>query len=205
MMELPSPSIVNQHLRGTKVIGDKFARRYEDTLKMPANWLDTDHLPDAQPQTLGQKVLKAVGIPQWDYLTLPKMRFESADDEYVEFLTEHTERMLSVHKAWLEESGLGEKSAATMIAPNDDMGPRIVKGDTLIVRVSDFKITSGRIYVCHMQGQILIRRLFIRPDGGLKLVADNPDKQRHPDWELPAADAAVVQEFAEVVGVFGKL
>lgn len=205
IMGLGSPSIVNQHVRGTKTVGDKFARRYESALGLTENWLDTDQ-SSGPAMTFGRNSLQTPLDIGDGYLLIPRLDESKSLASSVGTALEDEGQRFPVHTTWFRESGVRQNSAATWLANNDDMAPRIRRGDTVLLQIADgFRFESGGIYLLGINGELMMRRAFYHPSGGLKLIADNPDKQRHPDWELSKADGEALQILARVSYTFGKV
>lgn len=204
-MGLPSPSIINQHVRGTKAIGDSWARRYETAFGLEENWLDTDHFKeDAAPQSFVSRALSLVR-GSGEYILLPKLKIDGMVDGRADLRPYGAIRPFSIAKEWLAEAGVDADCASSITAPNDDMAPRIRKGDTLILHMDEFSVETGEVYVVLMNQQVMVRRLFIKPEGGSRLVADNADKIRHPDWDVANKDTESVRILARVIATFGKV
>ena len=85
------------------------------------------------------------------------------------------------------------------------MEPRVRDGDSLVVDYRAIDLVSGKVYVLSFQGEVYVKRIFKRPDGGLTIRSDNPDKALYPDMELNQSDVAHVQIIALVVAVSGAI
>jgi hypothetical protein len=79
VLKTPSPSLLNQHLSGTKVIGDKWALRYERAFKLPVGWFDflvTDSKPVALSASPQQETVVANALPKPEDITAVANRCE---------------------------------------------------------------------------------------------------------------------------------
>ena len=76
-------------------------------------------------------------------------------------------------KALLEQYGLSEDSSAALVAVNDDMAPRIRKGDTLLVDCADKAAKDAAIYAIAVGHQVKFRRLIAQLNGDWLITCDN--------------------------------
>ncbi|MDN7558197.1 S24 family peptidase [Burkholderia orbicola] len=209
-MGLPNPSIVNQHVRGTKNIGDKFARRYEAALGLAEFSLD-------QPPPESEKAAKQVTmrpVLAWDseddlgddYALVPRLDVKaSAGNGKIIWHVDEKGQRQAFRKTWLQRLGINPAHAATMVAEGFSMSPRIEDGDSLVVNYKDQSIISGKVYVLTFAHELFIKRLFRTPTGGIRIVSDNQDKARYPDWEVAPEELDNLVVIARVVGVSGAI
>lgn len=209
-MGLPNPSIVNQHVRGTKNIGDKFARRYEEALGLAKFSLD-------QPPPETEQAARHVSVRPvlaWDseedlsddYALVPRLDIKaSAGNGKIIWHVDEKGQRQAFRKTWLQRLGINPAHAATMVAEGSSMSPRIEDGDSLVVNYKDQSIISGKVYVLTFAHELFIKRLFRTPTGGIRIVSDNQDKTRYPDWEVTPEDLDNLVVIARVVGVSGAI
>lgn len=209
-MGLPNPSIVNQHVRGTKNIGDKFARRYETALGLPEFSLDQ---PPAETEQASRRVTIRP-VLAWDseddlgdaYALIPRLDIKASagNGKIIWHIDEKSQRQ-AFRKTWLQRLGIDPAHAATLVAEGSSMSPRIEDGDSLVVNYKDQSIISGKVYVLTFAHELFIKRLFRTPTGGIRIVSDNQDKSRYPDWEVMPDELDNLAVIARVVGVSGAI
>jgi phage repressor protein C with HTH and peptisase S24 domain len=210
-MGIQNPSIVNQHVRGTKNIGEKFARRYEEILDLPQYSLDSD--PDKE-----QIALKLVRSPdiattvdrhpsrETDYLYVPALYVSGSTEEgWGAEPVQSSGPEFPLARMVAERLGIPDVNAALIVSQDGAMAPLIEARDFLIVDYKDTSVTSGKVYALIVGNEILIRRLFKTPDGGLKIAADNTDKVRYPDWDVTPEKVGSVKVIARIAGVVGAI
>ncbi|MEK6346382.1 MAG: S24 family peptidase [Burkholderia sp.] len=209
-MGMANPSIVNQHVRGTKSIGDKSARRYEIYLPLPAYDLDTDPELKQSPTA----IVNARPVLAWDsdeelsdeYALIPRLDVKaSAGNGRIIWHIDEKGQKQAFRKSWLGRLGIDPAHAATILADGSSMAPRIEDGDSLVVNYKDCAVASGKVYVITFAHELFIKRLFRMPAGGIRIVSDNPDKIRYPDWEVDADQLENLVVIARVVGVSGAI
>lgn len=108
-------------------------------------------------------------------------------------------------RTWLERIGANPAKIATITADGNSMAPRILDQDSLVIDYSQKAIRDGKVFVIIYSDEWYIKRVFKRPDGGLRIVSDNPDKVRHPDWEIGPDNLDQVQVAAKVVALSGAV
>lgn len=190
----------------TRNIGDQMARRFESALGKPLGWLDQPHEDTADffPSRLSDLEKPSVPVPQtWKVESLSELTGlrPEPDGDYTAI---HTGGHLYVDRGHADKMGLHVDHSAYMVAP-PGMEPRIQQGDKVLISYQQNQIASGSIYVLVLAGELVLRRVVRRPDGGLRLIADNPDKTRFPDWDIDATQAAGIKVVARAVGIVGTL
>lgn len=82
----------------------------------------------------------------------------------------------------------------------DSMMPTIHSRDVVIIDASDRRITMGdQIWACTYSGMGMIKRLRPMPDGGVKIMSDNPSVQPETAYD------GELSLFGRVVGVARKI
>lgn len=187
-----------------------------DWLKSGPDSADNVNSPSAKEgqREHGRQSLSLRPIVAWDeeaelgdeYIFLPRLRVKlSAGDGTLVYEIDDKGQRQAFRKAWAVRLGVREESAATMVADGMSMEPRIQDGDSLVVDYKETWITSGKVYALTFAGEFYVKRLFKRPDGGIRIVSDNPDKTRFPDWEVEAAALNNLQVVARVIAVSGAV
>jgi phage repressor protein C with HTH and peptisase S24 domain len=141
-----------------------------------------------------------------EYIFLPRLRVKlSAGDGTVVYEIDEKGQRQAFRKAWAVRLGIREESAATMVADGMSMEPRILDGDSLVVDYKETWITSGKVYALTFASEFYVKRLFKKPEGGVRIVSDNPDKTRYPDWEVAPEALHNLQIIARVIAVSGAV
>lgn len=218
-----SPQQVYQLLTRKRNIGDKLARKIEASFGKDAGWLDQDHshlnvgMPTAEdpaPEQSNIRHLPARPVLAWDqeedlpqneYVLVPRLAVKaSAGNGRLVWEVDEKGQRQAFRKAWLERLGMRPENAATIIADGSSMGPRIEDGDSLVVNYKEHTITSGKVYVFTFAYELFIKRLYRRGEA-VRVVSDNADKSRYPDWEIPAERLDDLTVIARVVAVSGAI
>ncbi|MGF6976376.1 phage repressor protein C with HTH and peptisase S24 domain [Paraburkholderia sp. JPY465] len=141
-----------------------------------------------------------------EYIFLPRLRVKlSAGEGTLLYEIDEKGQRQAFRKAWAQRLGVKQESAATMVADGMSMEPRIQDGDSLVVDYKETWITSGKVYAIAFAGEVYVKRLFKRPDGGVRIVSDNPDKTRYPDWDVEPQMLANLQIIARIIAVSGAV
>ena len=88
---------------------------------------------------------------------------------------EEIKRYLAFRRKWLKFRGLDIKSLAIVFAKGDSMEPTIQNGNSLLVDLSDKKLTEGSIFVLRFGDDLYAKRLQKHFNGGVKLISDNKE------------------------------
>jgi phage repressor protein C with HTH and peptisase S24 domain len=86
--------------------------------------------------------------------------------------TEEVRDFLPWRRRWLERHGVSTTAAAVVDIDNDAMAPTLHAGDWIIVDRSDVVLRDGAVYLLRAGGRTLVRRVALRADGGVDLIAD---------------------------------
>lgn len=209
-MGIDNPSIVNQHIRGTKNIGEKFARRYEKALGTASYSLDLDKdQPYGQPGAINRQ--PTLGPPgEYDHAHQPPMSLRRAEphlDAKGNWQLRPTEERgsLPVHYAYLKALDVSVVDAYSIPMPDEAMRPRIEPGDAMVLDTNRAPIVSGGVYLVAVAGETCVRRIFRTPEGGVRLSADNPDKARFPEWNIELESMKNLQIIARIRSITGEV
>lgn len=105
--------------------------------------------------------------------------------------------------AYLQRIGANPATIATVTAEGQSMWPRIVHDDSLTIDYSKNQVMDDKVFVFIYRDNWFIKRLFRNPTGGLRVVSDNPDKSRYPDWFIEPEQMTEFQVIAKVLAVSG--
>lgn len=98
---------------------------------------------------------------------------------------------------WIRRERLRPGKLASMYADGHSMEPLIQDGDSLLVDTSQHTVIDGRVYVIWYAGELRVKRLYKRVDGGLVIHSDN--EREFPRLEVPVADLEHVRIIGRVV------
>lgn len=126
----------------------------------------------------------------------------SAGNGNVIYAAPTKEKPQSFRIDWLHGNGWKEDDLMSLTADGDSMEPTIADGATLLVNMADTTVKDGRVYVIRLGSTIQVKRLFVRPDGGLLVKSDNLN---YSATEVPAEQLQYVRVLGRVVWQAGVL
>ena len=89
--------------------------------------------------------------------------------------TARIERHLAFRKKWVDYKGLDKSQLAVVFAKGDSMEPTIHNNNTILVDLSDKKLSEGLIYVVRLGEELYAKRLQQYLDGSVRLISDNKE------------------------------
>lgn len=197
-------------------VGDKLARKIEKRLGLEHGYMDVLHGPAGQ----GENVRMAGHAPDlrpiraWnnedelegdDYVFLPRLDLSGGcGSGNVLWHIDEKSQPQAFRRSWCQQMGIDIAFSATCMADGDSMRERIQDGDSLVIDRSKTTILNGKVYLICYDDEYFVKRIFKVPGVGLKIVSDNPDKLRFPDWEIPAEKADSLIIVARVMGLAGS-
>ena len=100
---------------------------------------------------------------------------------------------------------LGSKASnlMTVYAKGDSMEPSIYAGDALLVDRGQREVQDRNVYVLRYGHEIRVKRLFKRPDGGLRIVSDNTNG--FPEEVVTAVEMEHIEIIGRVVERSGRM
>ncbi|WP_252097717.1 S24 family peptidase [Pseudoalteromonas sp. NBT06-2] len=84
-------------------------------------------------------------------------------------------RHLAFRKKWLDYKNLSSNQLAVVFAKGDSMEPTIHNNNTILVDLSDKKLSEGLIYVIRIGEELYAKRLQQYIDGSVRLISDNKE------------------------------
>lgn len=141
-----------------------------------------------------------------EYVLIPRLdiKFSAGNGRIVWHVDEKGQKQ-AFRRAWVNRLGINPEHAATIVADGSSMEPRVLDGDSLVVDYKATAVLDGKVYALAYQSEVYVKRLFKKPDGGLRITSDNPDKIRYPDMDLTAEQVQLVQVIGRVVAVSGAM
>lgn len=196
------PDYISRVLKGTKNVGEGFARHVEKSLGLRDRALDTPLDPTAGSSGfLNQSIahvreqskkkernqksdeLEFFGhMDAWDSNTpldedeveLPLFReVELAAGAGQTQVIENHGAKLRFAKSTLSRAGVVEENAACAFVRGNSMEPVMPDGTCVGVNTGDTAVRDGEIYAIDHDGMLRVKYLHRRPGGGIKIVSQN--------------------------------
>lgn len=143
-------------------------------------------------------------LPEDQYVFIPRLTVEaSCGDGRVAWHVEEKGQRNAFRRSWADRLGINPEKCATIVASGDSMEERICDGDSLVVDHTQTNISDGKIYVIAYENEVFVKRLFKRLGGGIRIVSDNTDKIRYPDWDVAPEQLEHLQIIGRVVAISG--
>lgn len=201
---------VSRCLRGTKRIGEDFARHVEQALALTDGWLD---LPSSTETPIARPPAPAHPVIAWETPDdLPDNEFALVDRRAVK-LSAGDGRMvfeeedlppLAFRAEFLRTKHVSRRSNLVIVyAQGDSMEPAILDGDAVLCDRGQTYILDGDVYAIDYGGNLRVKRLQKRFDGGLLIISDNSAK--YPPEALSADQAHMITILGRVLWRGGSL
>ncbi len=157
--------------------------------------------PVAQPAPAAQTQSQSQSAAP-DSFPVPIARHivKKADGSEVDVPSEVTQ--LSLSRAWLAARGLRSIDLVYIRMPDDSMTPTVRPGAVVVVDASTDALRGDGLYVMQISGEMVLKRLQMRFDGGLWIRSDNPS---YGPQELTKAEAASLYVIGKAIWSGGEL
>lgn len=156
--------------------------------RMGAIWNNEDELDDSE------------------YVFAPRMDMSvPCGDGKPMFHIEEKGQRQAFRKAYIERVGANPSTIATVTAEGNSMAPRIQDDDSLAIDYSQNYVRDDTVFVFTYGEDWYIKRLFRKPGGGLRIVSDNPDKAKYPDWHIEPEQMSEFRAIAKVIALSGRV
>lgn len=143
-------------------------------------------------------------LPADEYAQIPRLTIKaSAGNGKLVWEIEEKGQRQAFRLSFLRRMGIDPLRSATVVADGPSMEPRIWDGDSLLINYDDKVVLNDCVYVFIFKDEWFIKRLFKVPGGGLRIVSDNPDKNRWPDWFIQPEEMEYFELVARVKGLAG--
>ncbi|MCG7948050.1 MAG: helix-turn-helix transcriptional regulator [Candidatus Thiodiazotropha taylori] len=126
----------------------------------------------------------------------------SAGNGSVVYEAQEKERPQSFRLEYLQQKGLKEENLMCLTAAGDSMEPTITDGANLLVNRGETTVQDGKVYVIRFGSDIRVKRIYLRPDGGMTVHSDNP---AFPDVDVTPDQMEHVAIIGRVVWQAGDL
>lgn len=88
---------------------------------------------------------------------------------------------LSFRRDYLRRIGVSTKHATVVNAQGRSNEPDIKDGSVLLVNRAPQEIRNGKFYAFRKDGELLVKKLFVREGGSILAQSANDDKEEYPD------------------------
>ena len=169
-----------------RYIGSRSCRQVEKTLGLPDGWMDIDHSKEPQSPSEDEYSL----VPILDvHAACGNGRF---NDQIL------IEGGFALPKAMLHDLGVPEAYGRIIHATGTSMTPTINDGAVVLINLADKEPKERKVYaVCVPHEGLVLKRLIYEYNnavGGYTWImrSDNPDKNQHPDKQLPPDESTII-------------
>ena len=197
-----NPSYIQQYvIRGTP------RRLAEEDRRTLARYFDVDEtlLGGPTPPAERRVISAAAGgaaLRGAELVAVPRFAVGASAGPGALDIGERVAAAMPLPMSLLRELGVGDPAALSIIqVAGDSMRPTLADGDDILVDGSDAgnRMRDG-IYVLRAEEALLVKRLALKPGGGLAVLSDNPE---HPDWL--DVDRAAIEIIGRVLWAGRKL
>lgn len=130
------------------------------------------------------------GIEESRFALIPRYEVVFSAGQGKEATYEQVSGSHAYRRDWLAKHGLVVGSLVIAEVDGLSMYPTLNDGDIVLINRAEKKVRNGKIYGFRDGDEGLrLKRLFRQPDGKIRMVSDNPDKQEYPDEYLTPMDA----------------
>ena len=164
-----------------KFFGEKAARSMELKLHMPLGYLDSDgHKPMAVDAWSSPSDLPA-GV----YALVPRIAVSLSAGNGTLVDEESNLPALAFREDWLRKQLVTQKKNLRVVSVSgDSMEPYLFNGDLALVDTGQAEVQDGQVYAISHSGELRIKRLIKKFNGGLAIRSDNakyPEESLTPD------------------------
>lgn len=134
--------------------------------------------------------------PPEGYIRVPRYDIAASAGGGAMVHSEQVVDYLAFRKEWLQGSlGVSPSSVAVISVMGDSMEPYLADGDLILVDTSVTRIENNAVYVIHVDGSLLVKRIQKKIDGTVIVKSDN----EHYEPEVFRGEAT------ELLRVVGKM
>lgn len=138
-----------------------------------------------------------------DIVYIPLLNSAAELTAEIEVEMDLADTQIILGKALLAQYGLSEGSGAALLAVNDDMAPRIRRGDTLLINLTEKSACDGAIYAIAVGPKIKFRRLIAQLNGDWLITCDNTSTHDYREETLSTESFEQLNVLGRVVMVMG--
>ena len=202
------PTYISQLLNGHRGFGEKAARKLERQTGKPEFYfdrLDDGHI-DTRPNVISRPdgyvvdPISLGGRGHPDFLVNVPLIQTTQRGQGME---RHEFSDVQVPRSWLERWGVEHANALFVAVWDDAMAPEIRSGGQCIADRSRTEIEPGERYVIEIGGRTMIRRLHVKLDGSIRIVADAGGVQ-WPEETVQPDQLSLINVLARILWIFNK-
>lgn len=147
---------------------------------------------------------KPEDLPEGEFVIVPRFDVHvSAGNGRVVCEEQNHEQGQAYRTDSIRNMRLSAKNLMTVYAKGESMEPSIYAGDALLVDRSQTAVQDRLVYVLRYGDEVRVKRLFRRPDGGLRIVSDNA--AAFPEEVVPANEMQHIEIIGRVVERSGRM
>lgn len=147
---------------------------------------------------------KPEDLPEGEFVIVPRYDLHvAAGNGHVVYEEMEHEQGQAYRTNSIRKLGSKASNLMTVYAKGDSMEPSIYAGDALLVDRGQREVQDRNVYVLRYGHEIRVKRLFKRPDGGLRIVSDNTNG--FPEEVVTAAEMEHIEIIGRVVERSGRM
>jgi phage repressor protein C with HTH and peptisase S24 domain len=153
--------------------------------------LDEDGLP----------LFKMRGEDDTGYTLVPRYEVRAGAGAGIVVHSEQIVDHLAFRAKWVREKlRINPEHLIVLEAAGDSMANTIADGDLMLVSIAEPRVSDNAVYVLSLGGEIIVKRIERKMDGGLLVKSDNP---RYSTQEVEACDVADLRVVGRVIRSLG--
>ena len=177
-----SRQTIDQWRAGRSKIALTGASKLAEAAGRSLDWLVTGREATGTSQIVSYEPSPPVG-----YVPVPMLEVRaSAGNGLVAMEAHPREHIFSFREDWMRQVGLVPGRVEAVWVTGDSMDPTIKDGDIILVDRQVDRVVDGGIYVLVVNGEVRVKRVFVKTNGALLLRSDN---DVWPEELVPADEA----------------
>ena len=147
---------------------------------------------------------KPEDLPEGEFVIVPRYDIHvAAGNGHVVYDELEHEQGQAYRSSSVRSLATSAKNLMTVYAKGESMEPSIYEGDALLVDRGQTTVKDRQVYILRYGHEIRVKRLFLRPDGGLRIVSDNASA--FPEEVITADDMKHIEIIGRVVERSGRM
>lgn len=192
--------------RAPRQVGDAAARKIEAGLKKPRGWMDTPTPAEIAADYVPQNPVPTAQVVPWatpadlsdDWVLVERRSIKLAAGNGTVVFEHEKLPPLAFRGEYLREKRVrSHNNLVICYAEGDSMEPSFRDRDVLLCDTGQTEIIDGEVYALDYGGELRVKRLRKRFDGGLLILSDNAAK--FPPEVLTAMDSVHIKILGRVL------